>query len=414
MKKRAITLLTLITLPILLLLLGGYAYFKSFFVLTITHNEEIVFEKQYQIPFRTTLSVALKHKGDFAKFYNGRTDLSSEQKLNYLSKGLSVDLQDLKTYNFSPKDATYSWSEKDTSFTYNKELPGQAVDMDTLAKDIFEHLASKTKIPLPCKPTPPAVRLLDVKKATALRGFYSTSYATSAQARKHNISVASGRLNGVVIPPKGELSFNKIVGDRTAANGFMLSIIIADGKFVPGTGGGVCQVSTTLYNACLRAGLAIDYAKPHSLPVSYVPPSCDAMVSRTNDLIIKNPTESNFFLRAKADGSTLTIYVFGDDTTCGKAFKIKSTIERRIQSNQYEEVIDNSGKLNPGERKIIKAPKAGLVCSAYIEYYHNGVLVETKKIRQDYYSPQKGIIAVSPYTKSDLDERELETFNIYS
>ncbi len=407
-------MLTLITLPILLALLGGYAYFKSFFVLEITHNEGIVFERRYQIPFRTTIAIALKHNGDYAKFYNARKDISTAQKLDYLAKGLSADLQELQKFNFLPRDAAYQWNAADTNFTYEKEMSGQVVDMDELAKSIFENLAPKTKVSLPCKPIAPARRLLDVKKSTALQGFYSTNYSSSAQARKHNISVAAGRLNGAVISPGEALSFNKVVGDRTSANGFMLSIIISDGKFVPGTGGGVCQVSTTLYNACLRAGLTIDYAKPHSLPVSYVPPSCDAMVSRTNDLVIKNPTDSHFFLKTKADGSTLSIFVYGADTSGGKVFNIKSTIERRIESNQYEEIIDNSGKLQPGERKVIKAPKAGLVSSAYMEYYCNGVLVETKRLRQDYYSPQKGIVAVSPYAKSDLDEREVEIANICS
>jgi vancomycin resistance protein YoaR len=412
MKKKTILLLTLLALPIMLVLLGGYTYFKSFFTLRIEHEGSIVFEKRYQIPFGVIVATAVRHNGDYAKYYRARTDLTYSQKLNYLSHRLGRDLIELNRYNSAPKDAAYLWDSENTEFTYQKEAWGQEVDMSALAEAVFENLSAVTKIRLPCKPLPPAKKYQDIRKATALRGFYSTDYSSSAFARKHNIALAAQRLNGTVIAPGEILSFNKVVGARTAANGFLQSIIISEGHFVPGTGGGVCQVSTTLYNACLRAGLTINYARPHSLPVSYVPPSCDAMVSNVNDLIIKNETDSAFFIKTQADGAVLSVYVYGDDTTNGSVFKIKSVVERRIECNEYEEVVDHT--LLPGERKVIKTPKAGLVSSAYIEYYKNGVPVGSKKIRQDYYRAQKGVISVSPHTKSDLHDGEIEIPDIDS
>lgn len=396
MKKKTILLLALFVLPIITIFLGGYAYFKSTFTLEVEHEGNIILKKQYQIPFRTVLGVALRHNGNYGKLYQAQSNMTYAQRLDFLSKGLSSDVLVAQKYNSKPQEACYHWDERSTEFTYTKEVWGQEVDMDALAKSIFENLDTQVKVSLPCKSLPPEKSYLDIKKATALRGFFTTNYTSSASGRKHNIKLAADRLNGAVIPSNSKFSFNAVVGERTVANGFMQSIIISGGKFTPGVGGGVCQVSTTLYNACLRAGLSIDYAKPHSLRVSYVPPSFDAMVSNTNDLVIKNNTNSAFFLKTHADGNDLSIYVYGDDATGGAICNIKSVIERHIECAEYEEIKDTAGTLAPGEKKVLKSPKAGLVSSAYMEYYQNGVLVSRKRIRQDYYSPQKGIIMVSP------------------
>ena len=111
----------------------------------------------------------------------------------------------------------------------------------------------------------------------------------------------------------GEFSFNYTIGERTERRGYKKAKIIVGGEFVDGVGGGVCQVSTTLYNAVLLAGLKVVECHPHSLPVSYVEPSFDAMVnSGWADLKFINDTHNPVIIRARADGAKLTIQIFGE------------------------------------------------------------------------------------------------------
>ena len=112
---------------------------------------------------------------------------------------------------------------------------------------------------------------LQPSSLTTRASFY-TSYPSSTAERKHNIILASKSIDNTFIDVGGEFSFNLVVGDRTEKRGYKKSKIIINGDFADGIGGGVCQVSTTLYNAVLLAGLEIIEYHPHSLPVSYVAP----------------------------------------------------------------------------------------------------------------------------------------------
>ena len=117
-------------------------------------------------------------------------------------------------------------------------------------------------------------------KKIVLRAEFSTNYSSSTDARKFNVALASKTLDNTLVDINGEFSFNYTVGERTERRGYKKAKIIVGGEFVDGVGGGVCQVSTTLYNAVLLAGLKIIECHPHSLPVSYVAPSFDAMVNK--------------------------------------------------------------------------------------------------------------------------------------
>ena len=125
---------------------------------------------------------------------------------------------------------------------------------------------------------------------------YVTYFNQNDGGRCENIRLAAARLNGIALQPYGELSFNAVVGARTAKNGYKSAKVIVQGEFVEGIGGGVCQVSTTLYNAALLAGLTVLESYPHSLQVGYVPPSRDAMVSSKSDLRIYNPRSETVYI----------------------------------------------------------------------------------------------------------------------
>ena len=118
-----------------------------------------------------------------------------------------------------------------------------------------------------------------VSKCQDLLGRYSTSYATSTAARATNVQTAAGRINGTILYPGKTFSTIKVIKERTEANGYKSASEYSSGKVVDGVGGGVCQVSTTLYNAVINAELEVVERSPHSMVVSYVDVSRDAAIA---------------------------------------------------------------------------------------------------------------------------------------
>lgn len=216
---------------------------------------------------------------------------------------------------------------------------------------------------------------------------FSTYYGDSSENRKHNIALAAGLIDGTVVLPEDEFSFNDTVGGRTAARGFKTAYIIENGVYVEGTGGGVCQVSSTLYNCALLADLCITCVHPHSLPVSYVAPSFDAMVSSASDLRFANTLSAPVTLKMKADGRYLSAEIVG--VSGGAKIRRRSELTGTIP-NKTEYVEDDT--LAPGEERIDSYGRQGLKSEGYLEYFLNGELVRTVRIRKDTYLPQTRVI----------------------
>ena len=141
---------------------------------------------------------------------------------------------------------------------------------------------------------------------------YTTYYDAQETSRSQNIMIAAGLIDGVTIQPYGEFSFNQTVGRRTQEAGFKQAKIIVGGEYVLGVGGGVCQVSTTVYNAALKSGLTVTEFHPHSLQVGYVAPSRDAMVSTQSDLRFHNPHPFPVRLETTAKDGRLQVRFLGE------------------------------------------------------------------------------------------------------
>jgi vancomycin resistance protein YoaR len=152
----------------------------------------------------------------------------------------------------------------------------------------------------------------ELYESTCLLYSFTTYFDGENTGRVHNIKLAAERINGSIINAGEVFSFNKTVGERTIKSGFVCAKIIEEGKFVEGVGGGVCQVSTTLYNAAMLSGLEIKEYHPHSLKVGYVPPSRDAMVSGNYcDLKIKNNRLTPIYVRMNVYNGYITCSIYG-------------------------------------------------------------------------------------------------------
>ena len=246
---------------------------------------------------------------------------------------------------------------------------------------------------------------LKPSELTLRAGFY-TSYSNSTLERKHNIALAVKKLNGTMVEPNGEFSFNKTVGERTEKRGYKMAKIIVGGKFLDGVGGGVCQVSTTLYNAVLLSGLSILEYHPHSLPVSYVAPSFDAMVNSSwADLKFLNNTKNPLIIKAFADGERVKIEIYGEKMQ--ESYSRESKISEIITAPDYVIVKDEKLEypdLFEGEQKIVTYKKDGYKSVGVLVKKINGKTVSVKQLRKDVYKPVQGLIIEGVSKREEREE----------
>ncbi|MBC8141309.1 MAG: VanW family protein [Armatimonadetes bacterium] len=149
-------------------------------------------------------------------------------------------------------------------------------------------------------------------KVNTLLASFSTSFGSSAPARQSNIRKATGFINGTLLAPGEVFSYNDTVGPRISRLGWRKAPAFENGAVVQSAGGGICQTSTTLYNAVLRANLKIVARRGHTMPVHYVPAGCDATVDYgSQDFKFENSTGGPLYIEASSDGGRLKYNLFG-------------------------------------------------------------------------------------------------------
>ena len=220
------------------------------------------------------------------------------------------------------------------------------------------------------------------KEWTRMSG-YTTYYDENRVGRSENIRLAASYIDGIIVQAYGEFSFNQTVGERSEERGFKEAKVIVEGKFVLGVGGGVCQVSTTLYNAALYAGIIVTEYHPHSLAVGYVPPSQDAMVSSVCDFRFFNPYDFPVRIEMTAGEGALKARFYGEKV--GSKWEVSSRVTGWIEP---PEPLVVSGE----KEGILQEAKSGITSESYLERYRDGVLISRKLLRKDAYAPTRGII----------------------
>lgn len=290
-----------------------------------------------------------------------------------------------------PVDATFiCCPEQDEPFAFVAEKVGLGVDKHALLRGIEKTLGSGGGkfCATEYVEVKPRVTLAELKSAMQKRGEFSTCYSNSAASRKKNISLACKQLNLTEIANGEEFSFNAVVGERTEERGYSTAKVIENGKFVEGVGGGVCQVSSTVYNCALLSGLTVTERHRHSLAVSYVEPSFDAMVSYSYaDLRFYNDTGKSVFIVADADGERVRVRFYGLPNPY--RYKRISVVNELI--DPLPEEIIRTDELLVGETKRMVFAKKGMKSAGVIEKYLGEKMLERKLLVTDEYSPLRGI-----------------------
>ncbi len=267
-------------------------------------------------------------------------------------------------------------------FVYTSDRAGKYCDYKKLLSAALSALdAGRDEICFVPSSYAPKVTEEDLRARTQVLASFSTRFDAGNAPRSHNIELAARRISGVTVAAGEEFSFNAVVGKRTRENGFEEANVILDGEFVPGVGGGVCQASTTLFNAALRAGLTVTESRPHSLSVSYVPPSLDAMVSDSSDLKFVNPYPFPVYISAAAGGGMVRFTVYGAPD--GRRYETESLVLAR-HAPPPEEVIEGE------EDRILRAEREGLTSESFLIVYEEGRVVSRTRVRKDTYACVRG------------------------
>ncbi len=261
--------------------------------------------------------------GNLIARYKANKDLEHEDKvfpviLKTNEEKATAFLEE-ETDDLEQKAQDYGLKRENGAFTVVAGKSGTAVDVENSIKAINEAFSDGWKdnmvVELATKEEKPKGSQEELAKVKDVLGTYHTSFSSSTAGRVTNIENACGKINGTVLYPGEEFSVYEAISPMDAENGYALAGSYENGTTVQSYGGGVCQVSTTLYNAVIRAELEITERYAHSMIVSYVDPSSDAAIAGTyKDLKFKNNTDAPIYIEGYTSGRTLYFTIYGQET----------------------------------------------------------------------------------------------------
>ena len=338
-------------------------------------------------------------RGKSGKYY---MDEDGGLNVEYVFNGMEDKLEEVfADIEKDPADAEIIFdADKDNPFTITPHVVGVTVDRARLCDEILNKLKTQdiVTMDIPVIETMPNFLSDDLTKYTREQASFSTDFSKSSSQRKENIRLAFSKINGTRLESGEEFSFNNVVGERTVENGFKEAKVILGGEYENGIGGGVCQASTTLYNAVIRAGLEVLEANHHSLPASYVPLSLDAMVSwGYSDFRFVNNSDGPVFIKATTDDKNLYVKIYGKTLKENQKIEPRAELIKTIPHSGDKVIADTEGLYKDkimfkGEYIRVSYPKEGYESRAFLDFYEDGQKVDSKEIRHDTYNARQGVV----------------------
>lgn len=297
-------------------------------------------------------------------------------------------------------------------FSYTDDIPGQTLDITGLNERICTMVDTLVSGDVVLSPTPvqATITRAQLEAQIVKLSSYETTVGKSgeyAEARAENVRLGTEKFNHLVIRAGESVSFNKVAGKRTVANGYQQALEIAYGNYVLGTGGGICQVSSTLYNAVVNAGLTVNKRTPHAIPSSYVEKGLDATVSDDRyDFVFSNNTNSDIYIETefvKVKGyyhSRFTIY--GRPDPNGYTYKLVSQVVETIPLPEptYEKDTTGEHVFYDDETAVKSSGREGYIVDVYLVTMDSkGLEISREKKYTDTYKASAPVywIGVNPH-----------------
>lgn len=234
------------------------------------------------------------------------------------------------------------------------------------------------------------VEAMSIKRCIAS---YSTKFDPRNEARAHNIRAAAQAINGALVAPGEVFSFNAAVGPRSEEAGYQEAPIVVEDDLIPGLGGGICQISSTLYNAVLLANLRIVARANHSVAPAYVPVGRDATVAYDYiDFRFRNDGPGYVMLTSQVSAGTAVVKVYGDAPQ-DREVLLSTEIQEKIPPGVIRK---EDMSLSPGEELVDDEGSWGYAVSVYRIVKTGGVEVKRELLSKDRYRPRARRIRVGP------------------
>lgn len=308
-----------------------------------------------------------------------------------------------KQINQDPVDAKVSVTGGDEV----NVIPGKqgiVVDEKATSQALRTALADprQTEAAVVSKKQDPNITAADLAYLEVVLGSFSTPYSASKVDRTHNLGLAIRAINGEVVMPGETFSANAAIGPRDESRGFREAPIFVNGEITPSTGGGICQIATTIYNAALLAGLPVVERHHHSMPVPYADAGRDATVYWGQlDLRFRNDTGSPLVVLASMSGSRVYVRIVGKRTA-----KKQVRVERGdVSSIPFETIEKPDPTLEEGKRKVQEKGRKGVKVTVYRVIVQDDGSEKRETLHTDTYRPYKETVLVGkkkPEVKPDV------------
>lgn len=351
-------------------------------------------------------AAALGKKGNIVKRYKAIEDLKQGNKVYDLRLSLDRELiravleEQCAEYDVMPVNNTIT--RVDGEFIIEEGQIGQRVNVEESMNKTYDYITvgwdyQDASIELVIDVTEPKGSVEDLQKMTDVLGTFTTSYSSSSSARCKNVENGCRLINGTLLYPGDEFSTYDTIKPFTEANGYYPAGSYQNGKVVDSLGGGICQVSTTLYNAVLLSELEVTERNNHSMIISYVKPSMDAAIAESagKDFRFINSLDNPIYIEGKTEGKQITFTIYG--------------VEQRDPNRVVRYESETLSTTHPDHEIITPTTSQGVgyisVESAHIGYTaqlwkvveENGVQVSREVINKSSYkvSPRSATVGVN-------------------
>ena len=334
-------------------------------------------------------------QGNVIKRYKDSVDLKKngktfELKMGIDQKKMKAKLEELcKAFNVDAKNA--SLEATGHGFKIIAEKEGCEVDYETTVNQLVSYIEkqwdkkSAIQLEATTKITKPKYTTKDCKKVSNTpMGSYTTQFTAGVVKRNANIRNGAEKLNGNVVYPGERFSCNEHLVPWTEDNGWKPAGTYSEGSVVDSLGGGICQVSSTLYNALLNAEIKVVERYPHSMAVSYVPLSADAALAGDyKDLVFENNTDAPIYVQGVYTEGAITFNIYGHDTrkkghSVEYVSKTTKTIPIKTATKKDPTLPAGTKKVTPGH--------VGYVAELYKITYENGKQVSKELVHTSTYA----------------------------
>lgn len=285
------------------------------------------------------------------------------------------------------KDAYYTQNP----FQVYPEENGIDFDVEN-AKVMLEEEKEQYEIQLIITKPNKTVNEIGTEAFPDLLATFSTKYQASNVNRTTNLKIAVNKINGTVLLPNQEFSYNKALGERTAQAGYKNAAVFSNGQVVDGIGGGICQISSTLYDAVVMANLNVTVRRNHQFVTSYVPAGKDAtVVWGSQDFKFVNSRKNAIRIVATINGGVATVQIWGVKEETEYDISIET---KKVATIPYTTQYVQDASLPAGQQKVVQKGSNGRKVEAYKVTRLNGQVVSTTLLSKDTYNAMKQIIHV--------------------